>query len=232
MTSDLQVLEQGRISDVMVTVDIQHTFIGDLRVTLQSPAGQVVALHDRTGSGTHDLVRSYTSAELPVLTQFAGQEAQGNWTLKVADVAGVDIGVLRRWSLEFALEASAQVVRGEATPGITIPDNNPTGVASTISLTGAGTIQSVEIGVDITHPYIGDLRVEVVPPSGPQAILHNRSGGNRDNLITTFDSSTTPGLTALIGQPIQGVWVLRVTDLAGRDTGKLNGWNLKVTVSP
>ena len=86
------------------------------------------------------------------------------------------------------------------------------------------------MGIDITHTYIGDLRVELVAPSGRQAILHNRLGGGQDNLITTYDSTSTAALATLVGQEIQGSWVLRVTDLAGRDVGKLNKWSVELTL--
>jgi subtilisin-like proprotein convertase family protein len=46
----------------------------------------------------------------------------------------------------------------------------------------------------------------------------------------TYDSTATPALVALVDQAIQGSWVLRVTDLAGRDVGKLNTWSLEVTM--
>jgi subtilisin-like proprotein convertase family protein len=37
-------------------------------------------------------------------------------------------------------------------------------------------------------------------------------------------------MKTLIGQSAQGTWTLRVIDLAGRDTGKLNRWGLKLTL--
>jgi subtilisin-like proprotein convertase family protein len=90
--------------------------------------------------------------------------------------------------------------------------------------------QKITVEVDITHTFIGDLRVVLIAPSGDQAVLHNRTGGTQDNLIVTYDSTATPSLVALVGQAIQGSWVLRVTDLAGRDVGKLNKWSLEVTI--
>jgi subtilisin-like proprotein convertase family protein len=44
----------------------------------------------------------------------------------------------------------------------------------------------------------------------------------------TYDSEFTAALAALAGQSVKGNWVLRVTDLAGRDVGKLNKWSLKL----
>ena len=71
---------------------------------------------------------------------------------------------------------------------------------------------------------------KLTSPSGQVAVLYNRQGGNQDNLIVTFDSAASPALAALINQPAQGNWVLRVTDLAAVDVGKLNKWSLELTL--
>ena len=91
-----------------------------------------------------------------------------------------------------------------------------------------GTVQKVTVSVDISHTYIGDLRVELFTPAAKQTILHNRTGRSQDNLIMTYDSEFTAALAALAGQSVKGNWILRVTDLAGRDVGKLNKWSLKL----
>jgi subtilisin-like proprotein convertase family protein len=82
--------------------------------------------------------------------------------------------------------------------------------------------------VDITHTYIGDLRVVLSVPSGKTVTVHERTGGNRDNLIRTFDTGDTPALSDLIGESTKGEWTLSVSDHAGRDIGKLNAWGLRV----
>lgn len=97
---------------------------------------------------------------------------------------------------------------------------------------GQGESSQILVGYDFTglYTFIGDLRVELEAPLGQQAILHNRLGRDRDNLITVYDSSSTPALATLVGQSIQGPWVLRVSDLAGLDVGKLNNWSLELAL--
>jgi subtilisin-like proprotein convertase family protein len=226
----LSVPQSGRIKRLTVSVDIQHTFIGDLRVTLKSPAGKNVVLHNRSGGNQHDLIANYRSEDVPGLAGLLGDQAQGNWTLHIADLAGVDVGKLRRWSLEFELETSAQTIQKEVSPAVTIPDNNPAGVSSSIAIAQSGAVQGVKVSVDITHTWIGDLRVELVAPSGQSALLHDQSGRDEDNLIRSYDSVTSPALAALAGQAVQGNWVLRVKDLAAQDIGKLNKWSLELTL--
>ena len=116
-------------------------------------------------------------------------------------------------------------------PSLRIPDSDPNGVKSVISeLAPSGTTQGIKVDVDITHTYIGDLKVELITPTGQSVLLHNRTGRGQDNLIETYDSLTTPNLADLIGQPVAGPWELRVSDHAGLDIGKLNKWGLEVTV--
>jgi subtilisin-like proprotein convertase family protein len=193
-------------------------------------AGKTAVLHNRTGSGTHNLIKSYSHEGVPALQALLGEEAQGNWTLKVIDLASQDVGKLRRWGVQMDLDTSTQVVQGEAIPALSIPDNDPTGVSSSITVAQSGSAQRIKVAVDIAHTFIGDLRVELVSPSGQQALLHDRFGGGEDNLIRTYDSLLQPALAALIGQPIQGNWELRVKDMAGRDIGKFNKWTLELSL--
>ena len=90
-----------------VYVDITHGFIGDLEVTLISPAGTAVPLHLREGMATDNIIKSYTSATTPDLQKLRGQQVRGAWRLKVADLARSDVGKLNRWGLRIAKEAEA-----------------------------------------------------------------------------------------------------------------------------
>jgi M6 family metalloprotease-like protein len=123
---------------------------------------------------------------------------------------------------------TSRTVDGEATPRLAIPDNDPRGVSSAITLSAPGTVREMRVGVDISHTYIGDLRVELVSPMGRQAVLHGRLGGSQDDLRMTYDTTPPSALTVMVGQPVRGDWLLRVTDLARRDVGTLNRWSLAV----
>ena len=99
----LEVVEPNvEVGEVVVSVAIEHTYRGDLRVTLTSPEGTEVVLHDRTGGSRDDL-------NLDVrLSDFAGELATGPWTLHVSDHARRDVGTLRNWRLELALDERAE----------------------------------------------------------------------------------------------------------------------------
>ncbi|MEJ2165214.1 MAG: S8 family serine peptidase [Desulfobacterales bacterium] len=227
ITSIINVSQGGIVGNVKVGVDISHTYIGDLRVVLTAPDQSQFVLHNRTGASTHDLIKTYDVQTTPDLGRLAGKSATGGWKLVVSDHARIDTGTLRRWSLELRL-ASTRQVEQENTPALAIPDNDATGISDSMNITTAGTLGGVKVWVDITHTWIGDLRVLLTAPSGDEILLHDRSGGEQDNLIKTYSEENLTALAALAGKPAQGAWTLQVMDLAGRDVGKLNHWGLQL----
>ena len=84
--------EGGTIKGLTVDVNIDHTFKGDLRVSLHK-GSQAVVLHDRAGGGADDIVQSFD------IGAFDGQDLAGEWRLVVVDTANQDVGTLVSWSL-------------------------------------------------------------------------------------------------------------------------------------
>jgi subtilisin-like proprotein convertase family protein len=216
------------VQSVKVRVDITHTYIGDLRVSLISPAGAVVILHDRAGGGTKDLHADFTATTTPGLLALQGQSVMGDWTLHVQDLAPADRGRLTGWSLVISGQADTSVTVAES-PGVVIPDNLPAGIERTLAVAKAGQLDGINVEIDITHTYIGDLIVELIAPDNTAVLLHNRTGGTANNIIKTYTLANTSGLQILRGHEIRGNWKLKVSDRAGADQGKLNRWALKLT---
>ena len=112
-----------------------------------------------------------------------------------------------------------------------ISDNSTT--TSTITVPDDYCVGDVDVELDITHTYIGDLRVILTNPSGVSVTLHDRTGGSADDIVATYDDegATPPDLPALSDfddLPAMGVWTLTVTDNAGGDIGTLNSWTLRI----
>ncbi len=220
--------EAGNAREIAVEVAIQHSYIGDLRVELVSPSGVRAMLHDRTGASTHDIRRVFRSSELGGLRAMSGVSLRGNWRLRVVDTAKGDTGVLESWALSIVVDRGSDVVGASRVPDLPIADGDAAGISDSVSFGDAGIARSIAVKADISHAHVGGLRVELVGPTGARALLHNRSGGGQRDLKTTFASLDTPGLSVLVGQALRGTWALKVADLAGRDTGKLNFWELEI----
>ena len=223
--------ERGTITAVSVEVDITHSWIGDLKVSLISPAGTTAVLFDRSGDDGDDIRATLTPDTLPALADLAGGAVHGDWQLHVQDLEGQDIGRLNRWALSIAFDADDQTVSGEAQPNAAIPDADQNGIASSITIDADGQLLEARVHVEIAHTYIGDLHVELVAPSGQSAQLHNQTGQSNDDLRTTFDAALAPALAVLAGQPIRGQWTLRVRDLVPDDVGRLERWGLQLRYS-
>ena len=117
-------------------------------------------------------------------------------------------------------------------PNIPIPDHSVNGVRSVQHVAEVGRVRDIAIGVDITHTWIGDLRIQITAPNGRAATLHDRAGTNADNINRTYNTTNTSALAALLNIPAAGDWTLFVQDLARYDSGTLNAWTLSVTIVP
>ena len=126
-------------------------------------------------------------------------------------------------------EKTDHVAKGSTLSGEIIPDNSPPGLVNAISLDLDGKVKRLVVEVDISHNNISNLRVELTSPGGKRAILHNRTDIGKKDLLKSYDSQSKASLVAFLGQSLQGKWILRMRDLASRDTGKLNKWSLEVT---
>jgi subtilisin-like proprotein convertase family protein len=102
ITDTITVASSGPLKDIKVSLDLQHSYVGDLDVKLIAPNGTEVKLHARGGRNARDLVGTFGADLRAVddLKKFIGVDVNGAWQLKVVDLAGQDTGTLNSWSLE------------------------------------------------------------------------------------------------------------------------------------
>ncbi|MCF7480655.1 S8 family serine peptidase [Vibrio sp. J1-1] len=105
------------------------------------------------------------------------------------------------------------------TDPVAIPDNKASGAISALDVDRTGDSGTVSIDVDISHTYIGDLRVTLTSPTGGQVVLHDNTGGSANDIKATFQADFS-------GFESQGSWELKAVDSARRDTGTINSWTL------
>ncbi|HET7505587.1 MAG TPA: proprotein convertase P-domain-containing protein, partial [Kofleriaceae bacterium] len=224
ITSVLPVTGNGTVGSLSLSLNITHTFIGDLVVTLVAPDGTSFIVSNRAGGSTHNLVLTNQA-----ITALNGHTAAGTWQLKVQDLAAVDVGTLNSWSLTIVGNCGGACVNGTFNSidvPKSIPDNNATGITSNLSVTGNGTVGSLSLSLNITHTFIGDLVVTLIAPDGTSFIVSNRAGGSTDNIVITNQA-----ITAFNGHTAAGTWQLKVQDLAAADVGTLNSWSLTIAGS-
>jgi subtilisin-like proprotein convertase family protein len=130
---------------------------------------------------------------------------------------------------------------------VNIPDNQT--VTGFLPIVGVpGSVEDVNVTINLIHTWVSDLRITLVSPSGTRVTLVQNRGGSGDNFSgTTFDDSAsnpisggvapfsgsfrpeTP-LSAIVGDSINGLWSLEVTDSATLDTGVLFDWSLTIAI--
>jgi subtilisin-like proprotein convertase family protein len=215
IANTIEVHQEGDIKALHVGVNIEHPFIGDLKVALIGPDGTTVVLHNRSGGNTNNIK---TTFEGEVLAAFVGKSGQGEWTLEVKDYAPRDTGTLIGWDVTIDADEGAYshtfIPEGEAA------------LVSTQVCTQSGILENIQVHVNIEHPFIGDLGVKLVAPDGTKVTLHHRQGGSTDNLDTLYDMADIEGLYGLKGKNIEGTWSLVVRDYAPKDNGRLKKWNI------
>lgn len=137
------------------------------------------------------------------------------------------------------------VIASTNTP-LDIPDNFGGGIDSVLDFTGAFEITDINVTVNITHTFDGDLTLILTSPSGASAILSAENGGGGDNFTATVfdDDGSTPiqggsapftgnfipeePLSIFNGESSGGAWTLNVADGTVFDTGTIDSWSLEV----
>lgn len=108
---------------------------------------------------------------------------------------------------------------------LAIPDNSAVGASSVINVTTDYVIESIQIKLTTTHPYIGDLGVQLTSPSGTTSriLLVNSNipelGGLSDFTLIS---------NAFYGESSAGTWTLKVVDGKATDIGQLSSWKIKI----
>lgn len=141
-------------------------------------------------------------------------------------------------------------------PNLAIPDGNTTGVSTTISITEDVIITDLNIGLNVSHTWVGDLTFTITSPLGTSVVIYDRPGvpasqfgcGN-DTIDVVLDDEGTAAvegvcgtnpaisgvlipnnpLSAFDGESTAGTWTITAVDLVEPDPGTLNSWTLEYT---
>jgi len=144
------------ITEVNVTVNIDHANIGELDVLIYPPGGTnpPVYLHNNSGAGVSGIHTTYdllTPVDGPGnLDDFVGLDPQGNWRLKVVN-SGNKNGTLENWTLHLKSDIPFDcnpVSCGEAVPpavGDTLMVAKSGGSDVQVSWSGVGGVSNYNV---------------------------------------------------------------------------------------
>ena len=108
---------------------------------------------------------------------------------------------------------------------VAIPDNSSTGIVrfATLNAPPNFVVEHVEVTVDITHEYRGDLELALVSPYGTVSrLIETRQPDFNQNI-----SNWTMMSVANWGENPNGEWYIRLADRLPADTGTLKSWRLR-----
>lgn len=199
-SSSILVTDSRQIRDLNVRMDISHTFVGDLQISLFSPTNVEVRLFTNRGANGQNMTATifddeastviaagsapFTGSFRPEqgLGAFDGIAANGVWTLVVRDTTAGNAGVLNSWSMDFTFT-------NDIFGPFEFNDTISTAKAMN-EINGAGTATR--------EAFIGD------------GAFGNR---DRDIFFFTADAGTTLSATLTSGGTLNGA--LRLFDAAG-----------------
>ena len=136
---------------------------------------------------------------------------------------------------------------------LAIPPSGTSGTTtSTITVGTSGIISDLNVFVNLTHTFTGDLEIFLTHvDTGTSVQLFDQHGGGGNNITdVTFDdeagtaiSAGTPpfgpgsfmpfaSLTAFDGENVFGTWTLRIDDLIGGDSGTLQSFSILGAFTP
>ena len=203
-----------------------------LNYTMVVPAGATgLKFVTSGGTGDADLYVKFGSA--PTTTSYTCK-SEGGTNAETCSIATAQAGtyyvLVKGYSAFSGMSITGSYTAGGGgggtqtytnTTDVSIPDNNSTGVTSTIAVSGrtGNAPSTTAVAVNIVHTYSGDLVVELVAPDGTVYTLSNRVGGSADNIVKTYTVN-------LSSEAINGSWKLRAKDRAATDTGYINSWSI------
>ncbi|WP_088340299.1 reprolysin-like metallopeptidase [Robiginitalea sediminis] len=123
VTSSVTFADNLVVSDARVILDIDHSYLSDLVVTLRSPAGTEITLFANSCAEANDVNATFQQDAPPYLcgnnpaisgvvrplgslNSFAGESSFGEWVLTIRDTAPADGGQLNGFSLELCVEGA------------------------------------------------------------------------------------------------------------------------------
>ncbi len=102
-----------------------------------------------------------------------------------------------------------------------IPDGNPNGIESVISLGDDITTIDTKVWVNIPSGDSSDFKIKLTSPSGTTKTVFNRQSSVGEGLVAEIDLGR-----AFYGEMVAGDWTLKVADEVRLDRATFAGWSI------
>ncbi|MGC6431772.1 MAG: reprolysin-like metallopeptidase [Jejuia sp.] len=151
------------------------------------------------------------------------------------------------FAIDFEVTTTCTQYASSDNLNISITDNTGSlSESNSINISDSSTITDVNVGLNISHTYIGDLGIALESPEGTTVSLKtSRDCDSEQNFVITFDDEAvqlnclqTTGnpayrsvndlLSTLNGENTSGNWTINVGDFQPGDSGTLNSWFIEV----
>lgn len=122
--------------------------------------------------------------------------------------------------------AESSLTTGVVAVNTQVPDNNPTGVTRQVNAP-AFNVESVELVLNMSMTYVGDLQVVVTSPSGTQSLLAAARADPTDNYVNYVFTSRRHW-----DENASGTWTIHIADLAAQDVATWTNYTFNVYGTP
>ncbi|MEM9880722.1 MAG: proprotein convertase P-domain-containing protein, partial [Pseudomonadota bacterium] len=111
-----------------------------------------------------------------------------------------------------------------------IPDDDPRGVFSPVTIRESGVLQDIKVYIQAEHEFLSDLSFTLIAPNGQKVLIQGRTLGRQTRLQRTYSLVSTPALRQLLNAPTAGSWRLQVIDHVPGSVGQLKKWSLTLGI--
>ncbi|RMF83121.1 MAG: hypothetical protein D6744_05305 [Planctomycetota bacterium] len=132
--------------------------------------------------------------------------------------AGAAVAAARTWT---NLPAEISVDTGPVAVNLPLPDNDPTGVTASVDVANVMRIEAVELIVNVTSTYVGDLRIDLTAPSGTNSVFAETRFDSQDDYVDYSFTSFRH-----LDENTAGVWTVSMADGAAGDFATFNDFRL------
>jgi len=193
VTDTITIPGGGIAESATLFLDVEHQYLGDLKISLIAPNGQVLPVFEEPSNGTTRMRRNFS---LPAL---AGKPFSGQYKLQIEDQSVPDVGRLLAWSLTFNLPWT--LISTDSAPSATgiyskVLDTQTLarGVYDfrAVAVTARGVLEDIHPNVTVNSTTLPSYTISGVVKKGtlPLAgVTITRTGGNLPPVAVTTNAS-------------------------------------------